>query len=119
MGDLMIRISLLVQRGVLCQSCGGEVGGEMSGSPRSCEACRIQNFENEGGMIYSEEKKPMEPYVPEWACRRWGGYEHDWLDCVDCQVNYEGYLEENINRFEAAANNPPPAHNSRENNETS
>ena len=45
MGDLMIRISLLVQRGVLCQSCGDEVGGEMSGSPRSCEACRTRGSE--------------------------------------------------------------------------
>jgi hypothetical protein len=72
----------------------------------------IRNFENEGGMVYSEEKKPMEPYVPEWACRRWGGYEHDWLDCMDCQANYEVYLEENESRVEADATNPPPAHNS-------
>lgn len=39
MGDLMMRISLLVQRGVLCQSCGCELHGEMTGSPRACTDC--------------------------------------------------------------------------------
>jgi hypothetical protein len=55
----------------------------------------IQNFENEGGMVYPEPKdQTMLPYVPPWACQRWGGYEHDWLDCMDCLANYEVYLEE-------------------------
>jgi hypothetical protein len=39
MGDRMMRISLLVQRGVICQRCGCEVAGEMTGSPRSCADC--------------------------------------------------------------------------------
>ena len=39
MGDLMMRISLLVQRGALCQCCGCELSGEMVGSPRSCSDC--------------------------------------------------------------------------------
>ena len=39
MGDLMIRISLLVQRGAICQSCGCELHGDMTGSPRSCTEC--------------------------------------------------------------------------------
>jgi hypothetical protein len=62
----------------------------------------IKDFENEGGMVYPEPKnKSMLPYVPPWACVRWGGYEHDWLDCMDCQANYEVYLEEH-------AQLPPP-----------
>lgn len=24
-----------------------------------------------------------------WACSRYGDYEHDWLDCPECQANYE------------------------------
>lgn len=39
MGDLMMRISLLVQRGGLCQCCGCEMAGDMTGSPRSCSDC--------------------------------------------------------------------------------
>jgi len=31
--------------------------------------------------------------VPSWACSRWGNWEHDWLDCHECQENYEAYLE--------------------------
>lgn len=65
----------------------------------------IENFENEGGMIYPSSSDiaalqmitdiiGMEPYSPPWACPQWGQYEHDWLDCVECQANYEIYLEE-------------------------
>lgn len=32
-------------------------------------------------------------YVPLWACSRFGGIEHDWLDCPECQERYERYLE--------------------------
>lgn len=39
MGDVMMRISLLVQRGAICQSCGCELHGEMTGLPRSCTDC--------------------------------------------------------------------------------
>lgn len=31
---------------------------------------------------------------PSWGCRRWGDYEHDWLDCHECLEAYELYLEE-------------------------
>lgn len=39
MGDLVMRISVFVQRGFICQRCGIEIDGEMSGSPRSCTVC--------------------------------------------------------------------------------
>jgi hypothetical protein len=32
--------------------------------------------------------------IPSWACKQWGNYEHDWLDCPDCLQGYETYLEE-------------------------
>jgi hypothetical protein len=32
--------------------------------------------------------------IPSWACKRWGGYEHDWLNCPDCIEKYEATLEE-------------------------
>ena len=47
MGDLMMRISILVQRGVICQSCGCEVSGEMTGSPRSCAECASADASSE------------------------------------------------------------------------
>lgn len=39
MGDLVMRISVFVQRGFICQRCGVEIDGEMTGSPRCCTAC--------------------------------------------------------------------------------
>lgn len=41
MGDLVLRTSLLVQRGYLCQSCGVELAEEPAGRPRSCDSCAI------------------------------------------------------------------------------
>jgi hypothetical protein len=35
--------------------------------------------------------------IPSWACKQWGQYEHDWLDCFDCLNGYEVYLEEGEN----------------------
>lgn len=32
--------------------------------------------------------------LPPWACVSWGDYEHDWIDCVECNVSYETCLEE-------------------------
>jgi hypothetical protein len=26
---------------------------------------------------------------PPWACSKWGGYEHDWLECPDCLKAYD------------------------------
>lgn len=34
--------------------------------------------------------------IPTWACNRYGGYEHDWLDCFDCQQNYEAYQDSQL-----------------------
>ena len=31
---------------------------------------------------------------PSWACNRWGGWEHDWLDCPECVASYEAELEQ-------------------------
>ena len=54
----------------------------------------IQNFENEGGVVYPEPKdQTMLPYVPPWACPQWGKYKHDWVDCISCQVRHAWYLE--------------------------
>lgn len=39
MGDLVLRVSLLVQRGWACQRCGSEIDGRMTGSPRECRIC--------------------------------------------------------------------------------
>lgn len=39
MGDLALRVSLLVQRGLACEQCGSEIDGQMTGTPRSCRAC--------------------------------------------------------------------------------
>lgn len=39
MGDLALRVSLLVQRGYLCSRCGVEIDGEMAGMTRVCNVC--------------------------------------------------------------------------------
>ena len=36
----------------------------------------------------------MGPNIPHWACRHWGDYEHDWMDCPECLEGYEKYLED-------------------------
>jgi hypothetical protein len=41
MGDLALRISLLVQRGYICQSCGDQIDGELHHAPRRCQRCEI------------------------------------------------------------------------------
>jgi len=38
-------------------------------------------------------KKVEKPQLPPWACLHWGDYEHDWIDCPDCNENYEAWLE--------------------------
>jgi len=39
MGDLVLRVSLLVQRGYLCSSCGVVIDGELSPEKRVCSRC--------------------------------------------------------------------------------
>ena len=34
-----------------------------------------------------------EPRLPPFACPRYGGHEHDWLDCPECITNYEALGE--------------------------
>lgn len=46
MGDLVMRISMFVQRGLICQRCGIEIDGEMTGSPRSCPDCHDLEMAN-------------------------------------------------------------------------
>ena len=36
----------------------------------------------------------MKPFIPPWACPRFGSYGHDWMDCCECQLNYDDYIEE-------------------------
>jgi hypothetical protein len=45
-------------------------------------------------MNSNEASRAIGDYVPPWACSRWGGYGHDWLDCDQCLTAYEEYLEE-------------------------
>jgi hypothetical protein len=32
--------------------------------------------------------------MPIWACKMYGYYEHDWLDCPECITEYEKWLED-------------------------
>ncbi|MFM7164487.1 MAG: hypothetical protein ACKO3T_04525 [Planctomycetaceae bacterium] len=34
-----MRISVFVQRGFICQACGVEIDGQMTGEPRRCPHC--------------------------------------------------------------------------------
>ena len=47
MGDLVMRISVFVQRGFICQCCGVEIDGEMTGEPRRCSRCQEQQNQPE------------------------------------------------------------------------
>jgi hypothetical protein len=47
MGDLVMRISVFVQRGFICQCCGVEIDGEMTGEPRRCSRCHEQQNQPE------------------------------------------------------------------------
>ena len=39
MGDEVLRVSLLVQRGQICQACGETIEDELEGHPRRCSEC--------------------------------------------------------------------------------
>lgn len=39
MGDLVLRVSLLVQRGFLCSKCGSEIDGQYHSALRRCRTC--------------------------------------------------------------------------------
>jgi len=65
MGDLVMRISMLVQRGFICQRCGIELDGEMSDSPRSCRSCEELDEANQR----EEMETPARPIVRIHAAR--------------------------------------------------
>lgn len=31
--------------------------------------------------------------APRWACKKYGDYEHDWLDCPECIAGYEAWQD--------------------------
>lgn len=65
MGDLVMRISMLIQRGYICQCCGVELGGEMCESPRSCDSCRELETANQR----ENQETPVRPIVRVHAAR--------------------------------------------------
>jgi hypothetical protein len=40
MGDIVMRISMMIQQGYLCQRCGVELDGQITDCVRSCSSCR-------------------------------------------------------------------------------
>ena len=65
MGDLVMRISMLIQRGYICQCCGVELDGEMSEGPRSCDSCRELEAANQRENL----ETPARPIVRVYAAR--------------------------------------------------
>jgi len=37
--------------------------------------------------------KDFKDFKPHWACKEYGNYEHDWMDCPDCVDGYEKQQE--------------------------
>ena len=65
MGDLVLRISTFIQRGFICQRCGTEIDGEMTGEPRACLPCQDLDAAN-----HREEMSPTDrPRVRQLASR--------------------------------------------------
>ncbi len=65
MGDLVMRISMLIQRGFLCQQCGAEIDGEMCEIIRSCQSCEELEAANERERM----ETPARPIVRVHAAR--------------------------------------------------
>ena len=54
MGDEVLRISLLVQRGYLCKQCGVEIDRKLHGEPRLCDRCendRLSAFDDGKNLL--------------------------------------------------------------------
>ena len=51
MGDHVIRTSLLVQRGYLCETCGQLIDGQYAEAPRACHPCQRTAFESISGKL--------------------------------------------------------------------
>lgn len=43
MGDHVLRVSLLVQRGYVCSNCGMELGEVPAGRPTECRSCERES----------------------------------------------------------------------------
>ena len=68
MGDLVLRVSLLVQRGWACQQCGCEIDGDMTGSPRACATCTAggkHQASSNGNLC--ENRSAIPPSAAAWA----------------------------------------------------
>ena len=65
MGDLVMRISMFVQQGLICQRCGVEIDGQMTGIPRSCRNCE----ELAAANLREELETPARPVVHAYADR--------------------------------------------------
>lgn len=59
MGDLVMRISVFVQRGFICQCCGVEIDGELTGEPRRCPACEEIHSKPEQAAAHSPLFRPL------------------------------------------------------------
>ncbi|MFN5742525.1 MAG: hypothetical protein ACK5A1_13155 [Planctomyces sp.] len=59
MGDLVMRISVFVQRGFICQCCGVEIDGEMTGEPRRCLRCEESHSKPEQAAELSPLFRPL------------------------------------------------------------
>ncbi len=53
-------------------------------------APKMQNVYDHSEDDYQRKWDPTTP--PEWAGPCWGTLEHDWLDCMVCQTQYETWL---------------------------
>lgn len=49
MGDLVLRVSILVQQGFICRRCGFDLPGDPAGEPSSCASCRIDEAQEAEG----------------------------------------------------------------------
>jgi hypothetical protein len=65
MGDLVMRISMLVQRGFICQHCGVEIDGEVAETTRSCDTCH----ELESASQQEDLETPVRSVVRVYASR--------------------------------------------------
>lgn len=68
--------------GMLCDRCGDPATHFHEDFGNVCPACSLKATE-----LFDD---PPDERPPRWACRQWGGYGHDWLDCDECVRGYEG-----------------------------
>lgn len=58
MGDRVIRISLLVQRGAICRVCGEAFTDGLSGAPRTCRACSARENRKTAADVPPARRQP-------------------------------------------------------------